>query len=547
MKPSIYRRMRRIPASHEATNANKESKQQQSFFGEATHETFFQPSPVIQRKCEKCEDEDKVQRQPEKKVEEKKLMSAEDKNEEEKIQKKEGTTSEVNTSTTAANYISSINSKGQSMNAGVQSFYESKMGVDFNDVKIHTGKEAAESAKDINAQAYAYGNHIVFNEGKYQPELSEGKHLLAHELAHVSQNNKKTKLDSTRLLLRTAARKKRWFGSKYVGWTIGTSMSGETVKILRELGSTDGYPEKLQAVSVYRLANAEPAGVVKDYYGYWHSFETTANFYGGLSSAHDFSPPNQEIYGLPSSKSIEDERKKDPRSRLYASLALGIDESDTLFNLSSASRKSGKVNFNAEFVTTINAPLGETGPETWGDNFEAGQSYALELATNLLDDPKKASEVLFHEASHLSDYKFSQYWVLQYQKETGGVFVSSAPENFHKWIWAQAPKRLSPGEAELVVNKSGNATAVSEARAYTHTILAAIQTGAIDSAKRQISTYVNGKVPMPATGSYAVLELTDEIKLAYKSMEKAKKAQLKDLIASAKSKNSSVWISQIVL
>ena len=230
MKPSIYRRLRRRPAFNEAANAGKENKQEQSFFGEALHEPFFKPvtamqqAATVQRKCADCEKEDKVQRAPEKKEEEKKVMKKEDKKEEEKkvmkkedkkeeekvmkkeekkeeekvmkkedkkeedkVQKKESATSSTNSTATASNYISSINGKGQSMDAGVQSFYENRIGADFSDVKIHTGKEAADSAKDINAQAYAYGNNIVFNEGKYKPETSEGKKLMAHELVHVMQ------------------------------------------------------------------------------------------------------------------------------------------------------------------------------------------------------------------------------------------------------------------------------------------------------------------------------------------------------------------------
>jgi hypothetical protein len=207
MKPTIYRRVRRHPATREAASFNKEKQQEQAFFGETSQDPFFKSlSAVAQvdtvnRKCADCEKEDKVQRSPDKKEEEKnvlrvadnkeeeKAMKKEDKKEEEKIQKKETATVAANTSTTASNYISSINSKGQTMDAGVQSFYENRMRTDFSDVKIHTDKEAAESANEINAQAYTYGNHIVFNEGKYQPQSSDGKHLLAHELAHVVQNN----------------------------------------------------------------------------------------------------------------------------------------------------------------------------------------------------------------------------------------------------------------------------------------------------------------------------------------------------------------------
>jgi len=213
MKPSIYRRIRRRPASRDIAAPKKDNQQDQQFFGETTHEPFFKPVAAnqqasVQRKCADCEKEDKVQRSPDKKEEKKKLHrmpekkeeekihKKEDKKEEEKIHKKEekihkkeGTAATANAS--APGYISSISGKGQSMDAGVRSFYENKMGADFSEVKIHTGKEAAESAKDINAQAYAYGNHIVFNEGKYQPGSGEGKHLLAHELTHVMQQNEK--------------------------------------------------------------------------------------------------------------------------------------------------------------------------------------------------------------------------------------------------------------------------------------------------------------------------------------------------------------------
>ena len=194
MKPSIYRRMHRLSASHEATNANKESKQEQSFFGEASHETFFQPTPVVQRKCENCEEEDKkIQKKEDKKEDDKKLQKKEDKLEEEKIQKKDNG-SAASAGTTASTYISSINGRGNSLPATDNRFFSSKMGHDFSNVKIHTDKEAAESAKDVNAKAYTVGNNVVFNEGQYNTESNEGKKLMAHELVHVAQNNKQEKL-----------------------------------------------------------------------------------------------------------------------------------------------------------------------------------------------------------------------------------------------------------------------------------------------------------------------------------------------------------------
>lgn len=181
-RPAFSRRTRR-PASRDMTTLQS-GQREPLFFGEAAPTPFFQPA--IQRKCAACEGEEKVQRVPEKKEDEK-VQRAADKKEEEQLQRKEAATVSTVPAHAAANYIGSINGKGQPLSAGQQSFYGTRMGADFSQVKIHTGLEAAASAKDINAQAYAYGNHIVFNEGKYQPEASEGKHLLAHELAHVVQ------------------------------------------------------------------------------------------------------------------------------------------------------------------------------------------------------------------------------------------------------------------------------------------------------------------------------------------------------------------------
>jgi len=64
---------------------------------------------------------------------------------------------------------------------------ESQFGHNFEWVTIHTGSDAALSARQIGAHAYTIGGSIFFNEGQYQPETGEGQKLIAHELAHVIQ------------------------------------------------------------------------------------------------------------------------------------------------------------------------------------------------------------------------------------------------------------------------------------------------------------------------------------------------------------------------
>lgn len=76
---------------------------------------------------------------------------------------------------------------GDPLESGTRSFMESRFGRDFSHVRIHKDSRAHLSAKAISAQAYTYGPHIAFARGKYQPHTAGGRHLLAHELAHVVQ------------------------------------------------------------------------------------------------------------------------------------------------------------------------------------------------------------------------------------------------------------------------------------------------------------------------------------------------------------------------
>ena len=80
-----------------------------------------------------------------------------------------------------------IASPGTPLTSPARGFFESRFGVSFADVRIHSDGKAGESAKEIDARAYTVGNHIVFGRGEYNPASSSGRWLLAHELAHVVQ------------------------------------------------------------------------------------------------------------------------------------------------------------------------------------------------------------------------------------------------------------------------------------------------------------------------------------------------------------------------
>jgi hypothetical protein len=64
---------------------------------------------------------------------------------------------------------------------------ERKFGYDFSHVRIHTGAAAERSARGTGANAYTVGDQIVFGTGRYAPGTQAGRHLIAHELVHVVQ------------------------------------------------------------------------------------------------------------------------------------------------------------------------------------------------------------------------------------------------------------------------------------------------------------------------------------------------------------------------
>jgi hypothetical protein len=85
-----------------------------------------------------------------------------------------------------------LRSPGQPLDQKTRTYFEPRFHHDFGRVRIHSGELAAESAAAVGAFAYAAGSSIVFSEGRYQPETSAGRELLAHELAHVVQQPEAT-------------------------------------------------------------------------------------------------------------------------------------------------------------------------------------------------------------------------------------------------------------------------------------------------------------------------------------------------------------------
>ncbi len=118
--------------------------------------------------------------------------------EEEEIQEKEEEIQQLQMS--GGDDSSSLESDLQSSKGGgnplptnTKNEMESGFGADFSGVRVHNDSNAVQMNKELGSQAFANGNDVYFNEGKYNPTSDSGKHLLAHELTHTVQQGSSPK------------------------------------------------------------------------------------------------------------------------------------------------------------------------------------------------------------------------------------------------------------------------------------------------------------------------------------------------------------------
>lgn len=83
-----------------------------------------------------------------------------------------------------------LSSSGQPLEAGTRAQMEGRFHHDFSGVRIHADTAAARSAAEVNAYAYTAGRQVVFGQDHFSPHTPQGASLLAHELAHVVQNDR---------------------------------------------------------------------------------------------------------------------------------------------------------------------------------------------------------------------------------------------------------------------------------------------------------------------------------------------------------------------
>jgi len=197
----------RMPEPAAAPAQKEEEKIQAKEEKEELQAKLQTPAIAVQRKCEACEKEDRVQTKLYRMIqrsEDSSISFADDAAGE--------TTADYNINrkelalhssdiiqcsgrgppagSPQANFersLSSSKGSGSPLPDTTKQFMESRFGADFSGVRIHTGSYAENLSTGIHAQAFTHGNDIYFNSGKYSPHTEAGGTLLAHELTHTIQ------------------------------------------------------------------------------------------------------------------------------------------------------------------------------------------------------------------------------------------------------------------------------------------------------------------------------------------------------------------------
>jgi Domain of unknown function (DUF4157) len=85
--------------------------------------------------------------------------------------------------------INAARGGGEPLATDVRAQMERSFAADFGRVRVHTGGEAHALNRDVGARAFTTGPDIFFSGGEYRPGTSGGRELIAHELAHVVQQD----------------------------------------------------------------------------------------------------------------------------------------------------------------------------------------------------------------------------------------------------------------------------------------------------------------------------------------------------------------------
>jgi len=254
---------------------NGEHFQQSSFFnsGDTVSPKFLHRKPANTKTAE-----EEVQTKADAKIQRSGLLEESQSEIQQKpfIQRSSETTATV----APASFESGLNTtkgNGSPLPAHVKSGMESGIGADFSNLKIHTGPQASALSNQIGAKAFAHGNDIYFNEGQYEPESTDGQHLLAHELTHTVQQGEsvqtKPQIAATKPKVQRIA---DWIleelndYARYIpGWTLFTVIIGSNPLLRRSVSRSannlvQGLIELIPGAGPFVYDKLSELGIIQD-------------------------------------------------------------------------------------------------------------------------------------------------------------------------------------------------------------------------------------------------------------------------------------------
>jgi hypothetical protein len=86
--------------------------------------------------------------------------------------------------------VAAVADGGMPLTGNQLAYFEPRFGRDLSRVRIHLHPRAHEAANAIQARAYTSGLNIAFAAGEFSPSSTDGRRLIAHELAHVAQQDR---------------------------------------------------------------------------------------------------------------------------------------------------------------------------------------------------------------------------------------------------------------------------------------------------------------------------------------------------------------------
>lgn len=152
---------------------------------------------------------------------------------------------------------SQLTSGGAPLSEGTRDFYESRMGRDLSDVRVHQGAASESLNESISSRAFTYKNHIWLG----GDEGAAPSFTMAHELAHVLQQTQPGPVGPEVMARRAASaspavvQRNYWqeLGAKHLTKQAG----GKTWRYLEDtaIGRHTAIHEELQAAMIARDSN----------------------------------------------------------------------------------------------------------------------------------------------------------------------------------------------------------------------------------------------------------------------------------------------------